>query len=97
MPAPPPKKRKTDMNVPALNNYQIKIVHQQPSPTDSSGKVVLTTDIVTTRTAVVDIAARLQKIFPKPEHVVFVHLLERSGQPLPIAWETLDEPGNGPV
>ena len=97
MPAPPPKKRKTDMNVPALNNYQIKIVHQQPSPTDSSGKVVLTTDIVTTRTAVVDIAARLQKIFPKPEHLVFVHLLERSGQPRQVAWEALDEPGNGPV
>jgi len=89
--------RMTDMNVPARSNYQIRIVYQQPSPTDSSGKVVLTTDIVTTRTAVVDIAARLQKIFPKPEHVVFVHLLERSGQPLPVAWETLDEPGNGPV
>ena len=87
----------SDMNAPARNNYQIKIVYQHPSSTDSSGKVVLATDIVTTRTAVVDIAARLQKIFPKPEHVVFVHLLERSGQPLPVAWETLDEPGNGPV
>jgi len=87
----------SDMNVPALNNYQIKIVYQQLSPTDSSGKVVLATDIVTTRTAVVDIAARLQKIFPKPEHLVFVHLLERPGQPLQVAWETLDETGNGPV
>jgi len=87
----------SDMNVPARNNYQIKIVYQHPSSTDSSGKVVLATDIVTTRTAVVDIAARLQKIFPKPEHLVFVHVLERPGQPLQVAWETLDEPGNGPV
>ena len=87
----------SDMNAPARNNYQIKIVYQHPSPTVSSGKVVLATDIVTTRTAVVDIAARLQKIFPKPEHLVFVHLLERSGQPLQVAWETLDETGNGPV
>jgi len=87
----------TDMDVPARNNYQIKIVYQHPSSTDSSGKVVLATDIVTTRTAVVDIAARLQKIFPKPEHLVFVHVLERPGQPLQVAWETLDEPGNGPV
>ena len=85
------------MHIPARNKYQIKIVCQPSSPTESSWKDVLTTDIVTTRTAVVDIAARLQKIFPKPEHVVFVHLLERSGQPCPVAWETLDEAGNGPV
>jgi hypothetical protein len=86
-----------DMNIPARNKYQIKIVCQQSSPTESSWKDVLTTDIVTTRTDVVDIAARLQRIFPKPEHLVSVHLLERSGQPLPVAWETPEEPVNGPV
>ena len=87
----------TDMNVPARNKYQIKIVCQQSSPAESSWKDVLTTDIVTTRTSVVDIAARLQGIYPKPEHLVFVHLLERSDQPLQVAWETPEEPGNGPV
>jgi hypothetical protein len=85
------------MNDSARNNYQIRIVYQQSSPTESSWIDVLTTDIVTTRTGVVDIAERLQRIFPKPEHLVSVHLLERSGQPLPVAWETSDEPGIGPV
>jgi hypothetical protein len=85
------------MNIRARNKYQIKVVCQQSSPAESSWKDVLTTDIVTTRTAVVDIAERLQRIFPKPEHLVFVHLLERAGQPLQVAWETPEEPGNGPV
>jgi len=87
----------TDMNVPARNKYQITIVCQQSSQTESSWKNVLTTDIITTRSDVVDIAARLQRIFPKPEYLVSVHLLERSGQPLPVAWETREEPGSGPV
>jgi hypothetical protein len=85
------------MNIRARNKYQIKVVCQQSSPAESSWKDVLTTDIVTTRTAVVDIAERLQRIFPKPEHLVFVRLLEHSGQPLQVAWETPEEPGNGPV
>jgi len=85
------------MNTPARNKYQIKIVCQQSSPTDSLWQDVLTTDIVATRTAVVDIAARLQSVFPKPEHLVIVHLLEPSGQLLPVAWETPEKPGNDPV
>jgi hypothetical protein len=86
-----------DQNIPARNKYQIKVVCKQSSPADSSWKDVLTTEIVSTRTSVVDIAARLQGIYPKPEHLVFVHLLARSGQPLRIAWETPDESGNGAV
>lgn len=86
----------TDMNIPARNKYQIKVVCQQSSPADSSWKDVLTTEIVTNRTSVVDLAARLQGIYPKPEHLVLVHLLARSGQPLQVAWETPEESGNGP-
>ena len=87
----------TDLDISARNKHQIKIVCQQPSPTEPSRKDVLTTEMVTTRTAIVDIAARLQRIFPKPEHLVTMHLLERPGQPRQVAWETPDEPGNSPM
>ena len=87
----------TDKNNPARNKYQIRVVCMQSAPADSSWKDVLTTEIVSTRTSVVDIAARLQRIYPKPEHLVFVHLLASSGEPLRVAWETPDEPGNGTV
>ena len=89
-------KRMTDKNIQARNKYEIKVVCKQSSPAESSWKDVLTTEIDATRTSVVDIAARLQRVYPKPEHLVFVHLLDRSGQPREVAWETPEEPGNGP-
>ena len=80
----------------AHHQYQIKIVSQQSSPTESPLKDLLTTEVVTTRAGVVAIAARLQKIYPRPGHRVLVHLLERSREPLQVDWETLEEPGSGP-
>lgn len=86
----------TDKNIPARNNYRIRVVCKQSTPAESWNDV-LTTDMFTTRTSVVDIASRLQGIYPKPEHQVLVHLIGSSGQPLPVAWETPNEPGTGPV
>jgi hypothetical protein len=85
------------MHIAARDKYRIKIVCRQSSPTDSWLSDVLTTDIVTTRTAVVDIAARLQKIFPKPDHAVLVHLLEHPDESLQIDWETPERSGQGPA
>jgi hypothetical protein len=83
------------MNTAPRNKYQIKVVCQQSSPAESSWKDVLITDMFSTRTAVAEFAARLQRIYPKPEHLVLVHLLARSSQPREVAWE-IPEPGDGP-
>ncbi len=85
----------TDMNIPARNKYQIKVACQQYPPSESSWKDVLTTEIVSTRTSVVELAVLLRRIYPKPEFLVLVHLLERSDQPLQVAWEDPEETGNG--
>ena len=76
--------------------YRIKIISRPSAPTESTWTDVLTTEVVTTRSGVVAIAARFQKIYPRPGHRVLVHLLERAGEPLQVDWETLEGPGNGP-
>jgi hypothetical protein len=45
---------------------------------------------------VVAIAARFQKIFPRPDYRVLVHLLGGSRDPLPVDWESVEDPGDGP-
>ena len=80
----------------ARYQYRIKIISQRSSPTESSWKEVMTTEVFTTRASVVAIAARFQKIYPRPGHRVLVHLLELTREPLQVDWETLEEPGYGP-
>ena len=75
--------------------YRIQIVSQQSSPEESPSKSVMTTEVVTSRAGVVTIAARFQKIYPRPGYRVLVHLLERSREPFPVDWESLDVPGGG--
>ena len=58
---------------------------------------MLTTEIITTRAGVVAIAARFQKIYPKPAHQVVVHLLEGSSGPLDVDWEQPGAPDDGPA
>lgn len=76
--------------------YRIKIIRRQSHPAAPEWKDVLTTEVITTRAGVVSIAARFQKVYPRPGYRVLVHLLERSREPLQIDWETLDVPGDGP-
>lgn len=75
--------------------YQIQIISQQPSPGESCSKNVLITEAVTTRAGVVAIAARFQKIFPRPDYRVLVHLLGRSRELLSVDWESIEDPGAG--
>lgn len=84
-----------DMNTPARNKYRIKVVSRQIAPAPSPWKDVMSTEMVSTRTNVVDIAALLQRIYPKPEYLVQVHLVANSGQPVQIAWDSHEEPGDG--
>ena len=85
------------MDVSARYRYRINIVSRQSSSPESQWKDVMTTDAVTTRAGVVAIAARFQKIYPRPGYRVLVHLLERSREPLQVDWETLYVPGDGPA
>ena len=75
--------------------YRIQIVSQESATGVSRPKSVLTTEALTTRAGVVAIAARFQKIFPRPDYRVLVHLLGRSRDPLPVDWETVEDPGDG--
>jgi hypothetical protein len=83
--------------MPARYPYRIQIVSREVSATDSQWKDVMTTEAVTTRAGVVAIAARFQKIYPRPGYRVFVYLLERLREPLPVDWETLDVSGDEPA
>jgi hypothetical protein len=56
----------------------------------------MTTEVLTTRAGIVSIAAHFQKIYPRPGHRVLVHLLERAREPLPVDWESLEDPDEGP-
>ncbi|HSB48266.1 MAG TPA: hypothetical protein VLD15_01985 [Burkholderiales bacterium] len=76
--------------------YQIRIVRLQSNAERPLPKDVMTTEVVTTRVGIVAIAARFQKIYPRPGHRVLVHLLERSRDPLPVDWESLEDPDDGP-
>jgi hypothetical protein len=84
------------MDMPVCYPYRIHIVSRESSATDSQWKDMLTTEVVTTRSGVVAIAASFQKIYPRPGYRVLVYLLERSRQPFPVDWETLDVSGDGP-
>jgi hypothetical protein len=84
------------MDLSARYPYRIQIVSQRPSTEDPPLKDVLTTEVVSTRAGIVAIAARFQKIYPRPGHRVLVYLLERSREPLPVDWESLQESGAGP-
>jgi hypothetical protein len=76
--------------------YRIRIVSLQTIPEGSLPKDIMTTDVVTTRSGIVSIAARFQKIYPRPGYRVLVHLLERARDPLPVDWESLGEPDEYP-
>jgi len=81
----------------ARYQYRIKVVSRQSPPANPQWKDVLTTEVDTTRAGVVAIAACFQKIYPRPGYRVLVDLLERSRDPSPIDWESLDVPGDGPA
>ena len=85
------------MDTSARYQYRIKILSLQSSSPEPQWKDVLTTEAVTTRAGIVAIAARIQKIYPRPGYRVLVHLLERSREPLQVDWETLYVPGDGPA
>jgi hypothetical protein len=85
------------MDMPARYPYRIQIVSREPSSTDSQWKDVLTTEAVSTRAGVVAIAARFQKIYPRPRYRVLVYLVERSHEPFAVDWETLDVSGDPPA
>jgi hypothetical protein len=89
--------RKTEMGMQDRYSYRIQIVSRQSSPTDSQWKVVLTSEVVTTPDGVAAIAARFQKVCPRPGYRVLVHLLERSGELSSVDWESLDVPGDDPA
>ncbi|HEY7744610.1 MAG TPA: hypothetical protein VIA19_16330 [Burkholderiales bacterium] len=76
--------------------YQIRIVRLQSTADGSLPKEVMTTELVATRSGIVAIAASFQKIYPRPGHRVLVHLCERSRDPLPVDWESLEDPDDGP-
>jgi hypothetical protein len=76
--------------------YQIQIISQQSAPGESRSKSVLITEAVTTRAGVVAIAARFQKIFPRPDYRVLVHVLGGSRELLSVDWESIEDPQNGP-
>jgi len=85
------------MDMPARYPYRIQIVGREASATDSQWKDMLTTEAVTTRAGVVAIAARFQKIYPRPLYRVLVYLIERSREPFPVDWESLDVSGDEPA
>ena len=76
--------------------YRVRIVGLQSTSAESEWTDVMTTEVVSTRAGIVAIAARFQKIYPRPGHRVLVYLLERSREPLPVDWETLQVPDAGP-
>lgn len=80
----------------ARYSYRIRIVRQHTAPAESARADVLNTEVVTTRAGVVAIAARFQKIYPRPAYRVLVYLLERSREPLAVDWEALQEPDDVP-
>ena len=82
------------MNADARNRYLVRVRSQRPYAPDS-WRDVLTTEITTTRAGVVAIAARFQKIYPRPAYQVEVHLLEGSSGPLDIDWEKPGAPDDG--
>lgn len=84
------------MGMPARYPYRIQIVSRESTATDSQWKDVMTTEAVTTRAGAVAIAARFQKIYPRPRYRVLVYLLERSREAFPVDWETLDASGDNP-
>jgi hypothetical protein len=83
--------------MPARYPYRIQIVSRESSATDPQWKDVMTTEAVATRAGVVAIAARIQKIYPRPRYRVLVYLLERSREAFPVDWEALDVSGNEPA
>ncbi len=79
------------MTTPARNLYQIKILRRILSARGTFWEDLMATEASTTRSGVVEIATRLQNVYPKPGHKVQVHLLDHVGRKTQVEWETPEE------